>query len=123
MFVNNLELRTAPASLPLLGQGFSFVVFHDMGNVFDTADDMWSNLLRFSQRNQQSCRSLTAPCDFSYMSQAVGVGVRYHTPIGPVRLDFGYNLNPAYFAVITGSTPQVDQVRHFNLFFSIGQTF
>jgi len=121
MFVNNLELRTPPVALPLIGQGFSFVVFHDMGNVFDTANDMWSNLLRFSQRNQQGCRSLTSPCDFSYMSQAVGGGLRYRTPIGPVRLDFGYNLNPAYFAVQPGSS--VEQVRHFNLFFSIGQTF
>ncbi len=127
MFVNNLELRAPPVRLPLVGQGFSFVVFHDMGNVFDTAEHMWTNLLRFSQRDQQGCRSLTAPCDFSYMSQAVGGGVRYHTPIGPVRLDLGYNLNPAYFAVqpqgTTGSAPHAEQVRHFNLFFSIGQTF
>jgi outer membrane protein assembly factor BamA len=125
MFVNNLELRTPPVALPFVGQGFSFVVFHDLGNVFDTANDMWNNLWRFSQRNQQGCKSLTSPCDFSYMSQAVGGGVRYHTPVGPVRLDFGYNLNPAYFAVqnATGSAPQVEQVRHFNLFFSIGQTF
>jgi outer membrane protein insertion porin family len=119
MFVNNLELRAPPARLPLVGPGFSFVVFHDMGNVFDTADHMWSNLWQFVQRNQQGCRSRTAVCDFSYMSQAVGAGVRYHTPIGPLRLDFAYNLNPAYFA----TTSNVDQVRRFNLFFSIGQTF
>jgi outer membrane protein assembly complex protein YaeT len=123
MFVNNLELRTPPVALPFIGQGFSFVVFHDLGNVFNTANDMWNNLLRFSQRNQQGCRSLASPCDFNYLSQAVGGGVRYHTPIGPIRLDFSYNLNPAYFAVQTGSTPQVEQMRHFNLFFSIGQTF
>jgi outer membrane translocation and assembly module TamA len=55
------------------------------------------------------------------MSQALGGGVRYHTPIGPLRLDFGYNLNPAYFEVQPG--PHIEQVRHFNLFFSIGQTF
>jgi len=121
MFVNNLELRAPPVRLPLVGPGFSFVVFHDMGNVFDTADHMWSNLWRFSQRNQQGCRNLTSPCDFSYMSQALGGGVRYHTPIGPLRLDFGYNLNPAYFEVQPG--PHIEQVRHFNLFFSIGQTF
>jgi outer membrane protein assembly complex protein YaeT len=119
MFVNNLELRAPPARLPLVGPGFSFVLFHDMGNVFDTADHMWSNLWHFVQRDQQGCRSRTSACDFSYMSQAVGAGVRYHTPIGPLRLDFSYNLNPAYFA----TTSNVDQVRHFNLFFSIGQTF
>ena len=127
MFINNLELRAPPMRLPFVGPGFSFVIFHDMGNVFDTAGHMWSSLWRFSQPNQQACRSLASPCDFNYMSQAVGGGVRYHTPVGPVRLDFGYNLNPAYFAVqpqnTTGSTPHVEQLRHFNLFFSIGQTF
>ena len=127
MFINNLELRAPPMRLPFVGPGFSFVIFHDMGNVFDTAGHMWSSLRRFSQPNQQACRSLASPCDFNYMSQAVGGGVRYHTPVGPVRLDFGYNLNPAYFAVqpqnTTGSTPHAEQLRHFNLFFSIGQTF
>jgi hypothetical protein len=58
--------------------------------------------------------------------------VRYRTPIGPVRVDLGYNLNPPLFpvkdpcaGVATGCTavPQVEQVRHFNFYFSIGQTF
>jgi outer membrane translocation and assembly module TamA len=25
------------------------------------------------------------------VGQAVGVGLRYHLPVGPIRLDFGYN--------------------------------
>ena len=125
MFINNLELRAPPMRLPFIGPGFSFVVFHDMGNIFDTATDMGNNLSRFSQRNQQGCQALSSPCDFNYMSQAVGAGVRYHTPVGPVRLDFGYNLNPAYFAVqpATGSAAHAEQLRHFNFSFSIGQTF
>jgi outer membrane protein assembly factor BamA len=64
----------------------------------------------------------------------VGVGVRYKTPIGPLRFDFGYNLNPtSYFQAIstpnpiTGQPPIVNVVsqrlRHFNVFFSIGQPF
>ena len=27
-------------------------------------------------------------------SNTVGIGLRYATPIGPVRIDFGRNLNP-----------------------------
>ncbi len=88
---------------------------------------MWKNLGRFNQRDQASCRdtSLAATCDFSYMSQAVGTGVRYRTPIGPVRVDLGYNLNPPVFPVKEPSSgaPYSEQVRHFNFFFSIGQTF
>ena len=53
------------------------------------------------------------------------MGVRYKTPIGPLRVDFGYNLNPPYFpslknlvinqvnGTITGQfSPQ--QAGHFN---------
>jgi outer membrane protein assembly factor BamA len=128
MIVNNVELRLPPAPLPLVGDNLSFVLFHDMGNDFGTANEMWKNLVRFSQRNQQSCRdvSAAATCDFSYMSQAVGTGVRYRTPIGPVRMDLGYNLNPPVFPIkqpSDGVQPYSEQVRHFNFFFSIGQTF
>jgi outer membrane protein insertion porin family len=128
MIVNNMELRLPPAHLPLVGDNLSLVFFHDIGNAFATSNEMWKNLLRFNQRDQQNCRdvSATATCDFSYMSQAVGSGVRYRTPIGPVRMDFGYNLNPPVFPIkqpSDGSLPHSEQVRHFNFYFSIGQTF
>ena len=134
MIVNMLELRTPPVPLPWLGDNVGFVIFHDMGNGFDTASNMWDNLWRFQQRNQASCRDLseTATCDFSYISHAIGAGVRYRTPIGPVRVDLGYNLNPPVFPVknpcldVTPpctAVPRVDQLPHFTIFFSIGQTF
>jgi outer membrane protein insertion porin family len=59
----------------------------------------------------------------------VGVGVRYKTPIGPVRFDFGYNLNPTAFPslqTVTGQTAPVfvpQHTPHFNAYFSIGQSF
>jgi outer membrane protein assembly factor BamA len=127
MIVNNMELRLPPTPLPWVGDDLSFVLFHDIGNAFGTANQMWKNLLRFNQRDQQSCRDLSAAatCDFSYMSQAVGTGVRYRTPIGPVRVDLGYNLNPPVFPIKEPSSgaPHYEQVRHFNFYFSIGQTF
>jgi outer membrane protein assembly complex protein YaeT len=134
MIVNNLELRLPAYPLPYLKENLSFVLFHDIGNAFGTSNEMWKNLGRFSQRDEYNCRDTrpTAPaCDFSYMSQAVGSGVRYRTPIGPVRVDFGYNLNPPFFPVRNPcanvnpctAVPHYDQVHHFNFFFSIGQTF
>jgi len=61
------------------------------------------------------------------MSHAVGAGLRYHTPIGPVRVDVGYNLNPAIFPIrvvdINGHPPHVETVHRFNFVFSIGQAF
>lgn len=133
MIVNNIELRMPPAPLPFVGNNLSFVLFHDMGNAFGTSNQMWKNLVRFSQRNRQSCHDLsaTATCDFNYMSQAVGTGVRYRTPIGPIRMDVGYNLNPPVFPIkdpcagltSCSAVAHSEQVRHFNFYFSIGQTF
>jgi outer membrane protein assembly complex protein YaeT len=50
---------------------------------------------------------------------AVGPGLRYQTPVGPIRLDFGYQLNPTPELIVNGSP----QTRRFRLHFSIGQAF
>jgi hypothetical protein len=134
-----------------------------MGNVFTNAGDAWASFLRFNQPNRDTCKTLspaqidpitkkiTPPspsgqttstgtqgaCSFNYFSHAPGVGVRYHTPVGPIRLDFSYNLNtPIYPVNINYSTgfsvanplgpysdPHVGEATHFNFFFSLGQTF
>jgi outer membrane protein assembly factor BamA len=137
--VNNLELRFPPVSLPYLGQGFGFAVFHDMGNVFTAPHDMLTGLMRWHQPDPAQCLPATStsnnPCitnfnnsGYDYTSHAVGVGVRYKTPLGPLRFDFGYSLNPTkYFQLVTDSNHQSSVVtqtlRHFNVYFSIGQPF
>jgi outer membrane protein assembly factor BamA len=125
MFLNNVELRLPPVALPFIGESISAVIFHDMGNVFSSTTDMFRSLFRTSQRFKSSCAStvpgVNAACDFNYMSHAVGAGVRYRTPIGPVRVDFGYNLNPPTFPV--NRDARTETLKRFNFFFSIGQTF
>jgi outer membrane protein assembly factor BamA len=135
LFVNNIELRMPPPTLPFFQDNISFAIFHDAGNVFTNGHDLFHNLLRWSQKDPDLCQHLATAtqCDYSYISHAIGVGVRYKTPVGPVRFDFGYNLNPPAFprcnAVLTQGVscqpadfaPQ--HVGHFNVFFSIGQTF
>ena len=138
LFVNNLELRFPPVSLPYLGEGFGFAVFHDMGNVFTAPHDMVKGLLRWHQPDPAQCLPTSTVTDscitnfdnsgYDYTSHAVGVGVRYKTPLGPLRFDFGYNLNPTkYFQLVTDSNSQSNVVtqtlRHFNVYFSIGQPF
>ena len=86
------------------------------------------------QRNEQ---------DFNYMVQAAGFGIRYKTPIGPVRLDLAYSMNPPKFVGFKGTLQQLlacnpslpasalpaecrgvsQSISHFQFFFSIGQTF
>ena len=139
LFVNNLELRFPQVSLPYLGEGFGFAIFNDMGNVFTAGHDMLKGLMRWHQPNPALCplNVSTSPCfiqfnnsGYDYTSQAVGLGLRYKTPIGPLRFDFGYNLNPTrYFQALTFNTQgnaqtfETQRLRHFNVFFSIGQPF
>jgi len=60
-------------------------------------------------------------CNYNYLEQAVGIGVRYHTPVGPLRFDLGYALNPARFPVLEDN--REDSTQRINVFFSIGQSF
>ena len=147
--INSTEMRLPPPTLPFFGDSLSFVLFHDMGNVFTNASDAWASALRFRQPNRDACKNLDfidpqhpdkAPpgpvtstgwqgeCSFDYFSHALGTGLRYHTPAGPIRLDFSYNLNTPIFPVIyNDSNPTalktVGEAGHFNFFFSLGQTF
>jgi outer membrane protein assembly factor BamA len=130
LFINNLELRSPTFSLPYIGRNVSVVVFNDVGNVFTTPSAMWNNLYKFSQPNRNLCLNPAAGvCDFNYMSAAVGGGIRYRTPVGPLSFDIGYNLNPPAFPVAAPppATPPVapfsQVLRRFNFFFNIGQTF
>jgi outer membrane protein insertion porin family len=128
-FVNSFELRLPPPTLPLVGNSVSFVVFHDMGNVFQNARDMFPSFLRYNQPNKSTCTNVSNPigtCNFNYFSHAVGLGARYGTPVGPIRVDFSYNLNPPIYPIIYdfyNNPPHTGQAGHFNFFFSIGQSF
>ncbi len=126
LFINNIELR-----FPFLGQNVQGVIFHDMGNVYQSLGDI---SFRFHQNN---------PRDFNYMVHAVGFGVRYRTPVGPIRADFAYSINPPSYVGFSGTPSQLlncnpnipisqlpgycqsapQNVSHFQFFFSIGQTF
>ncbi len=134
LFLNNLEMRFPPTTLPYVQDNMSFVVFEDAGNIFTTGQNMLDNVLRWRQKDPQLClqQSTASQCDYSYISHAVGVGLRYKTPIGPVSFDFGYNLNPPAFPstqTVTNSAGQQtstfvpQHAPHFNVYFSIGQSF
>lgn len=86
LFILNSELRYPIPIINNLGG----VVFYDGGNVY--------NHVRFS--------------DFvEHYTSTVGLGLRYSTPIGPVRIDVGRNLNP-----MPGINP-------FQFFITLGQAF
>ena len=123
IFLNQLELRFPPLTLPYFGQDLSPVLFNDMGNVYDSLNHLFPGLVRFHQKNAAVCRNLalSSSCDFTYNSVAVGAGLRYKTPIGPIRVDVGYNLNPTVFPIPQQN--RVDTLKHVIFSFSLGQTF
>jgi outer membrane protein insertion porin family len=136
VFVNNLEMRFPNVTVPYLLDSVGFTIFHDMGNVFARPQEILPSLGRFHQPNQAFC--LQEPthlkCNYNYASHAIGVGVRYQTPIGPLRFDFGYNLNPPAFPSYTNITTNsatgqsagqfgYQRAGHFNFSFSVGQSF
>jgi outer membrane protein assembly factor BamA len=85
LFIFNSELR-----FPLGIKGLGAAVFYDGGNVY-------------------------GPISISRLIQdytnTVGVGLRYKTPVGPIRLDIGRNLNP-----VTG-------VKATQFYITLGQAF
>ena len=58
--VNSTELRLPPPTLPYFGNSVSFVLFHDMGNVFTNAGDAWTSALRVHQPDRDTCKALNA---------------------------------------------------------------
>jgi outer membrane protein insertion porin family len=140
-FINIVEVRFPPPELPYVGSNLSFAIFHDFGNVFESSHQMLHSLGHWDQPKRAACASeaTSQACRFDYISQAVGTGIRYRTPIGPVRLDLSYSLNPPTFPFFVqcpaaGGTGQCANkpsallfqaatLRHFNFFFSIGQSF
>ena len=88
---NELLVINAEARIPVpLKKGLSIVPFYDGGNVFP----------------QIGFHDFT-----SLYSNNVGIGLRYSTPVGPLRIDLGHNLNPV---------PGVNPTQYF---ISIGQAF
>lgn len=73
------------------------VVFLDYGNVWPGAWDI----------------------DLGNLRYAAGPGLRYLTPIGPLRFDFGYQLNPIENLRVNGEP----EGRHWRMHLSIGQAF
>lgn len=63
----------------------------------------------------------TEPWDFNLndMRYDIGPGLRYQTPIGPLRADLGFQLDPIPGLQVNGK----DETRHFRFHFSIGQAF
>ena len=110
LLVFNQEMRF-PLRLPYTDGHAGGALFYDAGNVYTRA-------------SQITFRSTPPPNDLNYPSHTIGFGVRYATPVGPVRVDFGYQLNPARFLLPTTTAPNATaRLPAFQFFFTFGSSF
>lgn len=122
-FLNSVELR-----FPLVGENIGGVLFHDAGNVFSRIEDFTFRTRQESFMPEEGPRQF----EYDYMVHAVGLGLRYRTPVGPVRVDLAYSMNPPRFVGFSGTRQQLlagegtlreQSIRGFQFHFSLGQTF
>jgi len=83
LFIYSIELRNR------IGKDIGCVLFYDLGNV-------WKEAYPHFQKG---------------ILQSAGIGIRYYTPVGPLRLDLAFPLNKR----------SIDDT--FEAYFSIGQSF
>lgn len=144
MLVLNQEFRF-PMRLPFIGTQVGGALFYDGGNVYSRIDHItlrpYSPKPVFVLQDPSQPPSATNPTvcvynctnELNYFAHTVGFGIRYATPVGPIRIDLGYQINRPFFVVpcvpSTSSTPTTPlcfkgaQLPRLQIFFNLGSTF
>jgi len=131
----NQDLRF-PMHLPLIGNRLGGAVFYDAGNVFPSIREISLRIApptpTFSPSAPNVCLT-NCTNNLNYFSHTAGFEFRYGTPIGPVALDLGYQLNPAKYLIQSGGTcpatmaaaclTNLTRLPSFQFFVNLGTTF
>ncbi len=146
LLILNQEFRF-PMRLPFLGTSLGGAIFYDGGNVYSRL-----SRISFSATLPKPTFGLQDPSlppgptnlsvcltdcsnELNYFAHTVGFGVRYKTPVGPIRVDLGYQLNRPSFVVpipCPRNTPscqigslgqQGTRLPGFQIFFNLGSSF
>ncbi len=144
MLVLNQEFRF-PMHLPFVGTSLGGALFYDGGNVYSRLDHFtlraYSPKPIFALQDPSQPPSATNPTrcvynctnELNYFAHTVGFGIRYATPVGPIRIDLGYQINRPFFVLpcvpITSSAPASTQcfkgaqLPRLQIFFNLGSIF
>jgi outer membrane protein assembly factor BamA len=102
MLLANVEIRFP---LPYFSRwNFAGAFFFDSGNVWQSIDEVGASDFELVTGVDE-----TEVDDYRY---GVGLGIRYNTPVGPIRVDWGYPLKPDQYTSEDGT-----------FYFSLGQIF
>jgi outer membrane protein insertion porin family len=140
----NQEFRF-PMRLPFIGTALGGALFYDGGNVYSRVDHItlrpYSPKPIFALQDPSMPPSSTNPTmcvynctnELNYFAHTVGFGIRYATPVGPIRVDLGYQINRPFFVVpcvpITSAAPanpqclKGAQLPRLQIFFNLGSSF
>ncbi len=131
----NQEIRF-PMRLPFVGTSLGGAIFYDAGNVYTRLDQISfrltlpkPTLLPQPPNTQNPVCTIPSQCtnSLNYFSNTVGLGLRYATPVGPIRVDLGYLINRPEIVVPcqTGSTAcfKLTRLPAFQIFFNFGSSF
>src|SRR5438874_803534 len=146
LLVLNQEFRF-PMRLPFLGTSLGGAFFYDGGNGYSRLSrisfrtNLPSPALALQNPSQPPSSTNVPMCvtncsnELNYFSHTAGLGFRYKTPVGPIRIDLGYQLNRPLFIVpipcpsnapscVAGSLGQKStRLPGFQIFFSLGPSF
>ncbi|HVH50273.1 MAG TPA: BamA/TamA family outer membrane protein, partial [Candidatus Bathyarchaeia archaeon] len=144
MLVLNQEFRF-PMRLPFAGTSLGGAIFYDGGNVYSRLGRIslrWeppAPVFRAATGSETPCPTTQPLCksDFSnelnYFAHTIGFSVRYATPVGPIRVDLGYQLNRPQFVIPcpnstfdangVPSCQQATRLPGFQFFFNLGASF
>ena len=132
----NQEFRF-PMRLPYIGTALSGALFYDGGNVYSRLGRITFRASPptpiFNPANPTVCQ-YNCTNELNYFAHTVGIGFRYATPVGPIRIDLGFPINrPKFVAPICPSGQascldgqngyQATRLPAFQIFFNLGSTF
>ena len=138
LVILNQELRF-PLRVPYAGTKIGGAFFYDGGNVYSRIDRVtlrWAPpkpIFVTAYPGQPPGRFNPTRCiynctnELNYFSHTIGFGLRYATPVGPIRIDLGYEINRAEFVIPCRDGAVLCQegtrLGKLQIFFNLGSSF